>query len=482
MSEYTRQQKIDVAWKQGTLHYKLKGKHKHQRPIYDAIRSASFQDYFVLLCARRTGKSFVALLVAIEDCIRHPNITIGYIGPEKAQAAAIVEHNIREILLDCPNHLKPKHNIQKQSYNFPNGSKIVLAGSNNKEEDSLRGSSLFKALVDEARDFNRLNYILNDVLAPATNTDKGQIIIMSTPADTAAHEFFDVAEAAKERGSFVKFTINDCNHFDDEQLAAAIAKTGGIESDTYRREYLCEWVTSTELKIIGEWADSYIGVLEPSNEYYQFYDHYIGMDLGFKKDFTSILAATYNFHEATLYVEDEYTNKGIDTVTRKLSIIIKQMETKWPKPAYRRIADNNEPRVLADLNTEYELSFIETTKESLKAMVNQVRDWVKDGRIKVAPHCFQLLGCLNYGVWNTTMKEFDRSNVYGHFDALAALIYLVRNINESKNPIPKLYKAEPHRMHIPVHYLNNIDPNTQKNAEALMPQLFKRLNRHKNYK
>ncbi len=36
-------------------------------------------------------------------------------------------------------------------------------------------------------------------------------------------------------------------------------------------------------------------------------------------------------------------------------------------------------------------------------------------------------------------KELARSKVYGHFDALMALVYLVRNIDTQTNPIPKYY-------------------------------------------
>ena len=35
---------------------------------------------------------------------------------------------------------------------------------------------------------------------------------------------------------------------------------------------------------------------------------------------------------------------------------------------------------------------------------------------------------------------FGRSKKYGHYDHLAALVYLVRGIDTNTNPIPKLYK------------------------------------------
>lgn len=75
-------------------------------------------------------------------------------------------------------------------------------------------------------------------------------------------------------------------------------------------------------------------------------------------------------------------------------------------------------------------------------MVNEVRLMVQDGRIIVHPRCTQLIGCLKYGVFQDSKRNmFGRSKSYGHFDALASLIYLVRNLNKHENPIPAAHGA-----------------------------------------
>jgi hypothetical protein len=110
---------------------------------------------------------------------------------------------------------------------------------------------------------------------------------------------------------------------------------------------------------------------------------------------------------------------------------------------YRRVADSNNVILLNDLGSDYALHFIATDKDQLLAMVNQVRVWVKAGRVIVHPRCAQLLGCLKYGIWNKNRDKFERSVAYGHFDALAALVYLIRNIDVYTNPIPEqLGKSE----------------------------------------
>jgi hypothetical protein len=42
-------------------------------------------------------------------------------------------------------------------------------------------------------------------------------------------------------------------------------------------------------------------------------------------------------------------------------------------------------------------------------------------------------------VWNDKRTAFEHSKNFGHFDALAALMYLVRNIDRTYNPIPATF-------------------------------------------
>jgi hypothetical protein len=109
----------------------------------------------------------------------------------------------------------------------------------------------------------------------------------------------------------------------------------------------------------------------------------------------------------------------------------------------------------------HKLHFIPTSKDTLEAMINEVRIMVNNGTILINPKCKKLIGCLKYGVWNDKKKEFARSKEYFHFDHLAALIYLVRNLATNHNPIPPHYGALPHTHHIPDK--NNIQSNSIRN-------------------
>jgi len=157
-------------------------------------------------------------------------------------------------------------------------------------------------------------------------------------------------------------------------------------------------------------------------------------------DKTAVLFARYLFKEAKAYVERELVLEKPNFTTEKLANSIKYVckELNYQK-IYRAAADNNNPILIADLNSLHNLNFFPTTKDDLEAQVNDVRLWVGSGRLIVHPGCKELIGCLKYGVWNDKRTAFEQSKNFGHFDALAALMYLVRNIDRTYNPIPATY-------------------------------------------
>jgi hypothetical protein len=94
-----------------------------------------------------------------------------------------------------------------------------------------------------------------------------------------------------------------------------------------------------------------------------------------------------------------------------------------------------------------------------------VRIWVNAGRVIVSPKCQQLIGSLTYGVWNENRNNFDRAPLYGHFDALAALMYLIRNVDVRTNPIPFDYNKPPENWFI-------IEENRPKQSKEKLSKAF----------
>jgi hypothetical protein len=448
---------IKEYWHRGDLRHKL---HAAQKVLQETYTRGKGQ-LFVANCSRQWGKSFWAVTKAIEAALQQPKTQVRYGAAFQTDLEEFILPAFDKILEDCPVELTPRYNAKTSSWIFPNKSRIKLIGVD-KKPNGLRGNTLDLIIGDEVGFWAKLDYIYKSVIVPSTlHRPNCRIILISTPPSTPAHEFVDYVQRAEAEGSYVKLDIHTNPLITPDDILRMEKENGGSDSTTFRREFLCEFVTDGDLAIIPEWKDELIEALEP-DEFNQYYDRYIGMDLGVK-DLTAMLYGYYDFKRATLVIEDEDEMSGPSMTTEKLVTAIRNKETSlwgdlrkyWAmqeemsgkKKAipYRRIADNNWPLLIADLNSIHNMTFIDTSKDNLEAMINEVRLLVASGRIRIHPRCTKLIGCVRYGVWDEKKKAFARSNVYGHFDHLAALIYLVRNLSTNTNPIPADHSFGTHK-------------------------------------
>ena len=218
----------------------------------------------------------------------------------------------------------------------------------------------------------------------------------------------------------------------------------GINSTAFRREYLGEIITEEDdaivpefnkeiqQKIITEWQD-------PAH-----YDAYVSMDIGFK-DLTAVLYAYYDFKSAKLIIKDELILSGSKMLTDNLALEMRMKEsahfinqfTGEKITPFLRVADNNNPILLQDLAVKHGLSFVPTAKDNFEAALNNMRMLIKSERIIIHPRCKTLIAHLKGAVWNKARNGFARNaSDKSHYDCVAALIYLCRNVSFSKNPYP----------------------------------------------
>ena len=425
------QQVKDELWRRSVLTWKL---HATQKEIYKAIDD-SRKSLFVALCSRQLGKSFMMVVKAIEQALKQPNSRIKYGTAFLSDLQEFIIPTFNLVLSDCPKWLMPRYNVQQSKFIFKNGSEIKLVGLDMKP-NGLRGNTIDLIILDEAAFINNLKYLYDSVIVPATiHRPKCKILFITTPPVSPDHDFVEFYQRAEKTGSSVKFTIFDNPLLSKERIAELCEEAGGAQSSTWKREYLCEFVTDTNLAIVPEWKDSY--ALEvPRDDYFKFYHKYTALDIG-SVDYTAAVFAYYDFRKGKLVIEDESHIHGPTMTTDTLANLIRTKEKDHGyDQIYLRIADNNNLILLQDLSYLHGLPFTPTSKDNLHAMVNELRLWVSQGRILVHPRCKMLLANLRYGLFNKKRSEFDRSKLYGHYDHLAALVYLVRNVNQSTNPIP----------------------------------------------
>ena len=72
-------------------------------------------------------------------------------------------------------------------------------------------------------------------------------------------------------------------------------------------------------------------------------------------------------------------------------------------------------------------------------MTNEVRMFVGANKLVINPKCKYLMACLEGGRWKDKRirQEFAESKLLGHMDGLAALVYLIRNLDQG-NSVPHL--------------------------------------------
>lgn len=450
------------SWEAGDLYYKLK---PHQIKLYDLIKNSNTLKY-VINCTRRFGKSFLLCIIAVEEALKNNNKQIRFAAPTQKQLKEIIQPIMHEILLDCPDKYKPLFKVQDSKYVFKNGSEIHIAGCDNGNAENLRGHKSDLNLVDEAGSISDLEYVIKDILMPQTLTTGGRTIISSTPPRTPAHYYPRLCQEAIWGNYYSKFTIYDNTSLKKDTIELYKEEAGGESSSTWKREYLCEFVVDEYSVVIPEWNDTYIGEIE-LDAWRAYYHNYISMDIGGRHK-TAILYGYYDFKKSILQVLDESILTGQDTTTDLIAKTIqaKEHELFNNMADIRRIADNNNVILLQDMSLMHGVHFAPTSKDTLLAMVNELRVFIAQGRLYVSENCQELIGCLRSAIWNKQRTQFDVSDMYGHFDALASLIYMVRNIDQYSNPVPISGTALPS-----THYINY---GQESNERENLKRMFRR--------
>lgn len=439
-----REEALQIAWSKGYLRWKLDD---NQKRAYDAIEACSGGSFY-LNKARRIGGSYLLCLRALETCLKKPNAQVKYAAPTAKAVRKIIQPNIRKILADCPSELRPEWNSLDMEYRFKNGSTISIAGCENQNYENLRGTEADEIYMDEVGFIDDLIYIINDVLMPQVQDTNGRIILCSTPPRSPAHESVKIAMDHRSAGRFWGCTVWDNPRHTKEQHTKyfkQIAQSRGMdleqyfESVTFKREYLGEFIADEEHSVIPEWNKALESYLVNESIFRKevkpkYYDCYVGLDVGWKDGMAAVFGY-WNYSRQALFIEDEYLvfKKTTDFVAN--GIKAKEIELWSDKEPYLRISDNN-LQFIADLNSKGKMSFIPTAKDHKELQINRLREWIRGRKIFIHPRCKRLVTQLASTTWNKNRTSYERTPE-GHGDLLDALVYLVRNVRQAKNPHPR---------------------------------------------
>lgn len=486
------------AWREGQLWCLLR---EDQYPAYVWIRrhlhgGDSFAPFwrYILNWRRRKGKTYVYLVVVLEEIVRRSGIRCNFASGTKAALKQIVWPIVRELLATCPDEeLRPVARESAGQIDFQRGgpetlSSVVLAGcDDSKDIERLRGTKSEVNVVSEAGVIDRLNYLLTGILNPQLYSTEGATLMEGTPAVSSGHEYnvaiqsaeaLDARDGTPEARISRKGLAGEMRSDEEERLLEQYLKSDaeylGLSVEAYKLTagYLREWEvnvqTDPDWAILPEATEERMRlvVLPDSGmpSVPMFRDRYGSLDLGFA-DPCGYLMGYWDYPAQVLVIENELLMKRFSDTRLAEAIGGKwlkegregravsrvpfegeearlygrfgiEYETWGEHPPSLRVADNNFPMTLAELAQHHGLLFVPTRKDELEAAIANVNRWLLQGKIRIHRRCVSLILQMKDGVWNKTRTEFAHTTTHGHFDLVAALIYLVRNAWDLQAKIP----------------------------------------------
>lgn len=452
-----KKQIISELWRRGVLKWKL---NVNQSLMYDLFYSSDIKRH-VWVLARRSGKSYCLVTIAIEHCLRNPNHIVKVLAPTKDQMESNIEPIFQKILDDCPEDIKPTYFKKKYTYMFKNGAQIQLAGTDKGHCERLRGGDAHLVIIDEAGFCDNLEYNVTSILSPTTLMTKGKMIFASTPPRESEHDFNMFVEMAQANGTLVKKTIYDNPMLDADMLKSAIEECGGEKTESFLREYMCVFIKDSKTSVLPEFDEALKTEIVKDWPRPPHFDSYVSMDVGFK-DLTVVLFGYYDFRASKLIIESEIVRSGQDLHLPVLTNdILKMEEYLWTnvysgevQRPVKRVSDIDYI-VMSELSkySGGSLNFVIADKDNKEAAINNLRVMLAQKRIIINPRCVTLIQHLeNVKRKKQDAHAFARSPDNGHYDAVDACIYLSRAVNYNRNPYPSTYGYEQRDL-----YINNPD-------------------------
>jgi phage terminase large subunit len=295
--------------------------------------------------------------------------------------------------------------------------------------------TIHKGYLSEAAFMDHLDYIVHDVLLPQTMTTGGNLILISTPPDSPGHESYYIMTDCKSNDACITRTIDDVTRLSDELKEQYIDELGGRDSTACRRELYCEWVTDTESAVLPEFNEECAKAVVREFPLPPYYYAWTAMDPG-TADKTGILCGHYDFEKHLFCVDNERLLNKETTVGINEQLLIMEKDIYGEHDVYQRFSDTS-MQLIYDLNRLHGLSIQPTAKDDLHANVNNVRVLLQQRRIVIHPRCVNLVRQMRQVIWDKSRKTWIRTTAEGHYDLIAALVYLIRNMNPNMNPFPK---------------------------------------------
>lgn len=427
-------------------------------------------------CSRRFGKTTSIMCFVVEKLLQNPGWICRWCFPFKNQAREVLIPEMEKLQKGIPDNQKFVYTTVDSVFIHPNGSKIYIRGVNEDRGESARGAASNIIVCDEYGFWVEPEYVVKEVLSPQLLGQEGQWMIKtSTPPRNLGHRYYTEKAIAILKGRFIQKTIYDNESLTKEELDKIIEEAGGVDSPSFKREYLCEPVSDPKSLIVPEFKEEE-NVVPDDYPRPEFFDAYVGGDSG-ADDNTAMLFGYYDFRLDEEIIEDEIVISG--ATTKKIILLSKIKELYlWNntadlnhvelariimnepedselylttekqinelfkdagKTAWQRVYDAGK-QLIFDILGDHKYSIMMPNKADKQAAVHELRVRVGQRKFKLKKRCTQTIWQLKVGMWKDEKRtDFERTEGLGHLDGIAAAIYFNRVVDRSRNPYPQNY-------------------------------------------
>jgi Terminase large subunit, T4likevirus-type, N-terminal len=414
-------------WEMGILSWML---WPQQMPIYNGIRGLSDKvTLSVILCARQFGKTFLGVIMAIEDCLRNENKSVLIVGPTIKQCRAIITPKIREICRTAPPGLVRPSKSEGKWYI---GSSDLILGGFDQKRSSDRGKTLQTIYIEEVVDSNPDEYLesTRSDLSPAlTHSKGGKMIYLTSLPKFPDHPFIThTIPDARMSGAFHSYTIDDNKMLSQEQYDRCVKNSGGVDSIEFRREFLNEIVRDPTVVVIPIFdPKTHVGeITEPDTAFWQ-----LTADWGGVRDLTCLSVHYYAWNlDLDVFVDELVYD--VNTPTPRIVEGIRSLLRRWDlrdehgQRSYKQFVVDAHGQTRIDLN-DSGFQIVYPDKKDWVGNVRHMGSRFASNKVLIHPRCKFLIENCSSGTFNKQKSDFERTNALGHCDGLANIMYALKS-------------------------------------------------------
>lgn len=422
----SRNKAIHTLWSRGCLEWKF---HAGQRHIYNTVKSLPKDTREALFfCSRRWGKSYLGIIMALERCLQKPNIEVAIIGPNLKQTKNIITPIINKICIDAPAGMVKQ---TKSELVWKVGKSTLVIAAFDTAAEACRGRDFEDIFLEESAlaDPEEYDYIMNSILRPTLMHSKGRIYHLTTPPKLLNHPLLTITlPKCKLGNSFFEFTIESNPLLTKEDIEKEIQEMGGRGNPNCERELFCGIIKDESSLVIPEFRMDCVKKIDLPTHY----NPLTAIDIGGAQDKHAILIGYYDFLKAKVVIYREALLEKNTPSSEVISTCL-SLEQQFRQHTPNRLGDMPE-QLRIDLSSNGFITW-QPLKEpgSVEANINALRLAFHRGEIEIDESCKLLQSTLEFGSWQSSKKDWQRTPELGHLDLLAAMLYFYKHLNKT-NP------------------------------------------------